>query len=55
VDLPIFSGEEKSDYESWKAALLSVVDRRDIPVGEKMLRLQGCSSDKALTMVKDLG
>jgi hypothetical protein len=55
VDLPIFSGEEKSDYESWKAAFLSVVDRRDIPVGEKMLRLQGCLSGKALTMVKDLG
>jgi hypothetical protein len=55
VDLPIFSGEEKSDFESWKAAFLSVVDRRDIPVGEKMLRLQGCLSGKALTMVKDLG
>ena len=55
MDLPIFSGEEKSDYESWKAAFLSVVDRRDIPVGEKMLRLQGCLSGKALTMVKDLG
>jgi hypothetical protein len=55
VDLPIFSGEEKSDYESWKAAFLSVDDRRDIPVGEKMLRLQGCLSGKALTMVKDLG
>ena len=55
VDLPIFSGEEKSDYEFWKAAFLSVVDRRDIPVGEKMLRLQGCLSGKTLTMVKDLG
>ena len=55
VDLPIFSGEEKSDYESWKAAFLSAVDRLDIPVGEKMLRLQGYLSGKALTMVKDLG
>ena len=55
VDLPIFSGEEKRDYESCKAAFLSVVDRRDIPVGKKMLRLQGCLSGKALTMVKDLG
>ncbi|CAB3979352.1 Hypothetical predicted protein [Paramuricea clavata] len=31
----IFFGEEKTDYESWKAAFLSAVDRLDIPVGEK--------------------
>ena len=25
VDLPVFSGEKKSDYESWKAAFLAAV------------------------------
>ncbi len=55
VALPTFSGEEKSDYESWKAAFMSVVDRLDVPVEEKMLRLQSCLSGKALAMVKDLG
>ena len=55
VTLPTFSGEEKSDYESWKAAFMSVVDRLDVPVEEKMLRLQSCLSGKALAMVKDLG
>jgi hypothetical protein len=46
VDLPIFSGEEKSDYESWKAAFLSAVDLLDIPVGEK------CLDYKAVCRVK---
>ena len=27
----------KNDYESWKAAFLSAVDRLDIPVGEKFI------------------
>lgn len=35
VDLPKFAGEDKSDYESWKAAFMSVVYRLHIPVGEK--------------------
>ena len=55
VDLPNFSGEKKTDYESWKAAFVSIVDEADIPVSEKMLRLQNSLSGKARTMVKDLG
>ena len=53
VDLPKFSGE--SDYETWKAAFMTVVDRLNIPVAEKMLRLQNCLSGKALAMAHDLG
>ena len=37
VDLPTFSGEDKADYEPWKTAFMSIVNRMDIPVGEKML------------------
>lgn len=55
VELPKFSGEDKTDYESWKAAFMSIVDRADLPVNEKMLRLQNSLSGKAQTMVKDLG
>ena len=55
VDLPKFSGEDTNDYEPWKAAFMSVVDRLNIPVGEKMLRLISSLSGKALTLVKDLG
>ena len=55
VDLPHFSGENKTDYESWKAAFVSIVDEAGIPVSEKMLRLQNSLSGKARTMVKDLG
>ena len=40
VDLPNFSGENKTDYESWKATFVSIVDEADIPVSGKMLRLQ---------------
>ena len=55
VDLPKFSGEGKVDYEPWKAAFMSIVDGMDIPVGEKVLRLQSSLTGKALTLVKDLG
>ena len=55
VDIPKFSGEDKADYEPWKAAFMSMVDIQNISVGEKMLRLQGSLSGKALTMIKDLG
>ena len=55
VDLPTFSGEDKTDYESWKAAFMSLVDRLDILVGEKMLRLLNSLKGKALTLVKGLG
>ena len=34
---------------------MSVVDGMDIPVGEKVLRLQSSLTGKALTLVKDLG
>ena len=55
VDLPTFSGKDKTDYESWKAAFMSLVDRLDILVGEKILRLLNSLKGKALTLVKDLG
>ena len=47
VEIPKFSGEDKSDYESWKTAFMSVVDRLNILTGEKMLRLQTSLSGKA--------
>ena len=55
VDIPKFSGEDKSDYKSWKTAFMSVVDCLNIPTGEKMLRLQASLSGKAHSLVKDLG
>ena len=55
VDLPTFDGENKVDYKQWKAAFTSAVDYVDIPVNEKMLRLQNSLKGKALKMVKDLG
>ena len=55
VELPTFSGDDKTEYESWKAAYLSVVDGASISVEDKMLRLQGCLTGKALKIVKDLG
>ena len=55
VDLPKFSGEDKADYEPWRAAFMFIVDLMDIPVGEKVLRLQSSLTGKALALVKDLG
>ena len=55
VELPKFSGEDKTSYEPWKAAFMAMVDAQNIPVGEKMLRLQSSLSDRALALVKDLG
>ena len=55
VDLPKFSGEDKAVYEPWRVAFMSFVDGIDIPVGEKVLRLQSSLTGKALTLVKDLG
>ena len=55
VDSPNFLGEDKTDYESWKAAFVPIVNEEDIPVSEKMLRLQNSLSGKARTMAKDLG
>ena len=55
VDLPKFTGKDKADYEPWKAAFLSIVDVMDIPVVEKVLRLQSSMTRKALALVKDLG
>ena len=34
---------------------MTMVDSQNIPVGEKMLRLQGSLTGKALTLVKDFG
>ena len=55
VDIPKISGEDKADYEPWKAAFMSMVDTQSISVSEKVLRLHGSLSGKALTMIKDLG
>ncbi|XP_028410510.1 uncharacterized protein LOC114533211 [Dendronephthya gigantea] len=55
VDLPNFSGADRGDYAPWKAAFVSLVDSQNIPVCEKMLRLQSSLSGKALTAIKDLG
>ena len=55
VDLPTFDGEDKVEYEQWKAAFTSAVDYADIPVNEKMFRLQNSLNGKALKLVKDLG
>lgn len=54
MDLPKFSGEDKADYEPWRAALKSIVDVMDIPVGEKVLGLQSSLTGKALALVQDL-
>ena len=37
-----------------RAAFISIVDLMDIPVGEKVLRLQSSLTGKALTLVKRL-
>ena len=55
VELRVFDGEDKCDYEQWKAAFMSAVDSTDIAVNEKMLRLQNSLKGKALGLVKDLG
>ena len=48
VELPI-------EFEAWNAAFTSVVDDTNMPVKEKMLRLQNCLRGKALETVRDLG
>ncbi|XP_028410463.1 uncharacterized protein LOC114533077 [Dendronephthya gigantea] len=55
VELRNFSGDDKTDFEAWNAAFTSVVDETNMPVKEKMLRLQNCLKGKALETVKDLG
>ena len=55
VELPKFSGEDKTEYEPWKAAFMSIVDRVDLPVNAKMLRLQNSLLGKAQKTIKDLG
>ena len=55
VEIPTFTGVDKTNYEPWKAAFMAAVDSQQIPVGEKMIRLQNSLSGKALTMVRDLG
>ena len=56
VDLPTFDGEDKTAYEQWKAAaFMSAVDQTNMPVNEKMLRLQSSLRGSALKLVKDLG
>ena len=53
--LPVFSGEDKTEYESWEAAFTFVVDDARVPVNGKMLRLHNNLSRKAWRMVKDFG
>ena len=48
MDLSKFTGEDKAEYEPWKAAFMSVVNVMDIPVGEEVLRLQSSLTGKAL-------
>lgn len=55
VELPKFSGDDKNDFESRKAAFTAVVDKPKMPVSEKMLRLQNSLTGKALKLVKVLG
>ena len=55
IQLRTFSGDDKTDFEAWNAAFTSVVDETNMPVKEKMLRLQNCLEGKALETVKDLG
>ena len=55
VELPKFSGEDKTEYEPWKATFMSIVDRVDLPVNAKMLRLQNSLLGKAQKTIKDLG
>ncbi|XP_028404112.1 uncharacterized protein LOC114526792 [Dendronephthya gigantea] len=55
VELRNFSRDDKTDFEAWNAAFTSVVDETNMPVKEKMLRLQNCLKGKALETVKDLG
>ena len=55
VQLPTFSGENKAEFEAWNAAFTAVVDNTNMPVKEKMLRLQNCLRGKALEIVRDLG
>ena len=55
VALPVFSGDDKMEYEPWKVAFMSVVDEAQITVKERMLRLQDSLSGRALRMVRDLG
>ena len=55
VELRVFDGEDKCDYEQWKAAFMSAVNSTDIAVNEKMLRLQNSLKGRALELVKDLG
>lgn len=39
IELPKFLGEDKTNYEPWKAAFMTMVNVQNIPIGEKMLRL----------------
>ena len=54
VELATFSGENITEFDAWNAAFTSVVDDTDMPVKEKMLRLQNCLRGKALETVRDL-
>ena len=47
VALPVFSGDDKMEYEPWKAAFMFVVDEVQITVKEKMLCLQDSLSGRA--------
>ena len=55
VQLRTFSGDDTTNFEARNAAFTSVVDETNMPIKEKMLRLQNCLEGKALETVKDLG
>lgn len=55
VELKVQSSfeDDKTDFEAWNAAFTSVVEKTNMLVKEKMLRLQNCLEVKALETVRD--
>ena len=54
VSIPKFSGEKKN-YESWKAAFVSCVDKTTSSAEYKLLRLRNCLEGEALKVIESLG
>ena len=54
VSFPRFSGNKK-DFEGWKAAFMSCVDKARATPEYKLLRLRECLQREALKVVENLG
>ena len=54
VTIPKFLGQKKN-YETWKAAFYSCVDRTKASPEYKLLRLRECLQGEALKVIKNLG